>query len=156
MNNTGPVFHIDLLKNYQVIDRPGTFMVNVAYDVGKESLYSKDGYPRYLIPLRVIRASELPELIKILKKYGTISYYAINKYFLTGAIFDNEDIDINLLPVKGEKVVGTFAYVDDKLQCTHIKLIDRDELEYVNFSAIDDLYILAEKILYKERDDRRI
>jgi hypothetical protein len=146
----GPVFHIDLLKNYQVLDRPGTFIVNVAYDVTDNNLYLKDNYPRYLIPLRVVRSEELPNLIKFIKDVGgTVPFYTIKDYFLTGALFDNGDIDIDALPIKGEEVVATFDYVKGKLHCTHIKLIDRDKLMYINFSAIDELYALAEKFISK-------
>jgi len=147
-----PIFHLDLLKNYQVVDRPGTFIVSVAYDVTENSLYTKDDYPRYLIPLRVIRSSDLPKLVKFVKSHGVVPYRLVRHYFITGAIFENDGVDVNDLPTKGEKVVATFDYVDNVLRCTHIKLIDRDELEYVNFSAIDDLYALAEKLLFKEND----
>ncbi len=146
MNN--PVFHIDLLKHYQVLDRPGTFIVSVAYDITEENLYLKDEYPRYLVPLRVIRGDKLPQLIKLLKERNQ-SFYNIKHYFLTGAIFDNDEFDPILLPAKGEQIIATFDEVDNKLQCTHIKLIDRNDLLYVNFDAIDDLYALAKKFLSK-------
>lgn len=146
LNNA--IFNIELLKHYQVLDRPGTFIVSVAYDITKDSIYVGDNYPRYIIPLRVINSENLPELIKILKN-GSIPFYKIKKFFLAGALFDNDDIDISTLPTKGEKVVATFEVKDEKLLCTHIKLIDRDDLFYVNFSAIDDLYKLAEEYLSK-------
>jgi len=144
-----PIFNIGLLKHYQVLDRPGTFIVSVAYDVTEDSLYVGDGYPRYLIPLRVIRSEDLPELVRVLKD-GSVPFYKVKNSFLTGAIFSNDDIDIPTLPAKGEKVVATFEYKDEKLLCTHIKLIDRDDLLHVNFSAIDDLFALAEEFLSKK------
>jgi len=147
---SSPIFHTGLLKHYQVLERPGTYIVSVAYDVTEQSLYTEDAYPRYLIPLRVIRAEDIPELIQVLKDETYISFYAIKDKFLTGAIFSNDDIDTSLLPIKGEEVVATFEYKDDKLLCTHIKLIDRDDLMYVNLSAFDDLYQLAEKVITKE------
>jgi len=146
------VFHIELLKNYQVIDRPGTFLVSVAHDITENNLYLEDDHPRYLISLRVIRAEELPNLVKYLKREGTVPFIFVRKYFLTGAIFDNGDIAIEDLPIKGEKVLATFDYVKETLQCTHIKLIDRDDLKYVNLSAIDDLYSLVEIFLSKDND----
>jgi len=145
---SNPIFSIDLLKYYQVLDRPGTFIVSVSYDVTKDNLYVGDEYPRYLVPLRVIRSEDLPELIKILKN-GSVPFYKIKSLFLTGAIFDNGDIDISLLPIKGEKVIATFEFKDEKLLCKHIKLIDRDDLMYVNILAIDDLYSLAKEFLSK-------
>jgi hypothetical protein len=144
-----PIFNLGLLKHYQVLDRPGTFIVSVAYDVNKEDLYVKDDYPRYIIPLRVIRSEDLPMLVKILKD-GSVPFYTIRKLFVSGAIFENDDIDLTTLPIKGEKVAATFELKNDKLQCTHIKLIDRDDLMYVNFSAIDNLYSLAVEFLSKD------
>ena len=145
------IFHIDLLKHYQVLDREGTFIVSVAYDVTKDSLYVNDDYPRYLVPLRVIRAEDLPFLIKEIKN-SAVPFWQVKGYFLTGAIFDNGEVDNLELPTKGEKVVATFEMKDNKLLCTHIKLIDRDDLMYVNFSAIDDLYDLAAEYLSKKYD----
>lgn len=146
--NKSALFHIDLLKHYQVLDRPGTFIVSVAYDVTEDNLYVNDGYPRYLIPLRVVKSSDLPELIKTLKE-GSVPFRHVKHFFMMGAIFDNGDVDPVSLPTKGEKVVATFEIKDGKLLCTHIKLIDRDDLMYVNFSAINDLYELAEEFLSK-------
>jgi len=143
------IFHIDLLKNYQVLDRPGTFMTSVAYTVTTDNLYVKDDYPRFLIPLRVIRADDLPNLIKILKDNEIVTFNSIRHLFLTGAIFDNGDVNTSLLPIKGEQVLTTFENKNDTILCTHVELIDRESLTYVNFDAIDDLYSLAKNFLYK-------
>ena len=148
MNENNPHFNIKLLKHYQVLDRPGTFIVSVVYDITERNLYIGDNYPRYLIPLRVVKSEDLPNLIKILKE-GNVPFHKIKHLFLTGAIFDDDNIDIVTLPTKGEKVIATFEVKDDKLQCKHIKLIDRDDLLYVNFAAIDDLYNLADEFLSK-------
>ena len=141
------IFRLDLLKHYQVLDRPGTFMVTVAYNVTETNLYVGDDYPRYLIPLKVIVAENIPKLIKIVDTY-TVEFKHIKEFFLTGAIFENDGIDTSLLPIKGEKVLATFDYKNDKLVCTNIKLIDREDLTYVDFSAIDELYKLAEEFLF--------
>lgn len=141
-------FSKELLKHYQILDRPGTFIVITAYDITNDSLYLKDDYPRYLIPLRVVRAEDLPYLLKAVRD-GPVPFKKVKDYFVTGAIFDNGEIDVIDLPAKGEKVVATFENIDSRLQCTHIKLIDRDDLMYVNFSAIDDLYNLAEVFISK-------
>jgi len=143
------IFHIGLLKNYQVLDRPGTFMTSVAYTVTTDNLYVKDDYPRFLIPLRIIRGEDLPNLIKILKDNETVTFNSIKHLFLTGAIFDNGDINTSLLPIKGEQVLTTFENKNDTILCTHVELIDRENLAYVNFDAIDDLYSLAKNFLYK-------
>jgi len=145
------IFHIDLLKHYQVLDRPGTFKVSVAYNVTEDNLYVGDDYPRYLIPLRIIRSEDVPAVIKFLKDNKVVPFSSIKHFFLTAALFDNGgDVDTESLPIKGEQVVATFEDKNGKLLCTSIKLADREDLIYVNFEAIDDLYALAEDYLYNK------
>ncbi len=146
---TDAVFHKELLKHYQVVDKPGSFIVAVAQDITDQNLYTGDDYPRYLIPLRVIRSDDLIVLSKLLSK-GRVLFKNIKHLFLTGAVFDNDNIDVLLLPTKGEKVVATFEYKNNVLLCTHIKLIDRDELAYINFSAVSNLYSLAKEFYLKK------
>ena len=139
-------FHIDLLRNYQVLDRPGTFIVTVAADITPDSLYVKDSYPRYIVPLRVIRGDDLIKLVRILNDYKVVPFAAVRKYFMSGAIFE-EDVDESELPVKGEKVIATFENKDNKLLCTHLKLIDRKDLDFVNVDAMNEFYKSIEKFL---------
>jgi len=139
-------FHIDLLRNYQVLDRPGTFIVTVAADVTESSLYTKDDYPRYIVPLRVIRGDDLIKLVSILNEYKTVQFAPIRKYFMSGALFAN-DIAIEDLPAKGERVIATFEDKDNKLLCTHLKLIDRHSLDYVDVNALNEFYKTIEKFL---------
>lgn len=141
------LFHINLLKNYQIIDRAGTFIVSVAYDVTETNLFIRDEYPRYLIPLRVITATNLSILYNIMTTRDHIAFELVNNLFITGAIFDNDDLDTALLPIKGEEVVATFEYIKNKLLCTHIRLIDREELFYINPSRVDSFYKHVEKLL---------
>jgi len=141
------VFHKDLLRNYQVLDRPGTFIVTVAMDITEDNLYLKDDYPRYLIPLRVIRGDDLLKLVSILNGYSTIPFAVVSKYFLTGALFVDDGIDETDLPIKGERVIATFEDKDNKLLCTHLKLIDRIDLDYVNIDAMDEFYNSVKKFL---------
>lgn len=141
------LFHKKLLKNYQILERAGTFIVSVAYDITTANLYTDDEYPRYLIPLRVIPATNLSTLYNIMNDRSHIEFGLINNLFITGAIFDNDELDIALLPVKGEEVVATFEYIDDKLLCTHIKLIDRETLFYVDIAKVDIFYKHVERLL---------
>jgi hypothetical protein len=139
-------FHIDLLRNYQVLDRPGTFIVTVASDITEDSLYTKDDYPRYLVPLRVIRGDDLIKLVSILNEYKTVAFTAIRRYFMMGAIFA-DNIDEEDLPAKGEKIIATFEDKDNKLLCTHLKLIDRHNLDYVDVNALNEFYKTIEKFM---------
>jgi len=141
------VFHLDLLRNYQVLDRPGTFIVTVAADITEDNLYTKDSYPRYIVPLRVIRGDDLAKLVRILNEYKTVPFVAISKYFMSGAIFVDGEIIEEDLPIKGEKVIATFENKDNKLLCTHLKLIDRIDLDYVDIEAMNEFYQSVKKFL---------
>lgn len=135
------IFHSNLLTNYQVLDRPGTFIVTVAYDVTSANYYTRDGFPRYIVPLRVLTAENLIKVMNVLNDEPNVPFKEVKGYFLSGALFDNDGTyDTTTLPVKGEKVVATFDYVDGKLFCTHLKLIDREELFYVDLSKVDEFY----------------
>ena len=140
------IFHSDLLRNYQVLDRPGTFIVTVAADVTSISVYVKDDYPRYIIPLRVIRGDDLIKLVRILNEHKVVPFASIKRYFMSGAIFA-DDIEEEDLPVKGEKVIATFEYKDNKLLCTHLKLIDRVDLDFVDVDALDEFYNSVKKFI---------
>jgi len=141
------VFHSGLLKNYQVLDRPGTFIVAVSYDVTDANLYTKDEYPRYLIPLRVITGENLIKITRVLDEHSEVPFDIVNPLFMTGAIFDNGDLDTSTLPIKGERIVATFEKKDSELYCTHLKIIDREELFYVNLSKAVQFYRSVEKFL---------
>ena len=141
------IFHKDLLKSYQVLDRPGTFIVSVAYDVTDANLYTKDDYPRYLIPLRVITAEDLIKITGVLNEHAEVPFDMVKHLFMTGAIFDNGELDSSILLVKGERIVATFDYKDSKLYCTHLKIIDREELFYVNLSKVSRFYREVEGFL---------
>jgi len=142
------IFKLEHLKNYQILGRPGTFVVTVAYNVTYSSLYTEDDHPRFLIPLRVVRAEDLPKLVSVLNNKSVVPYKSIADFFLTGALFLNDNNYLESeLPAKGEKILATFDTIDDSstLYCTNVKLIDRQELNFVNLNAVDELYQLAEK-----------
>ena len=140
------MMHAALLSNYQVIDREGTFKVKVAADVKAEDIYVKDDYPRYIIPLRVIKAETLPKLVTLLKTHGKIPFSTIRHYFMTVSLFENDELDPADLPIKGEEVLVTFEYVDDNLLARNVSLLPREELDYVNIEAMDTMYELIKKL----------
>lgn len=141
------IFHRELLKNYQVLNRPGTFVVTVAYDVTDSNLYTKDEYPRYIVSLRVITGENLNKIIRVLDEHPEVPFSVVKDFFMSGAIFCNDELDSSTLPVKGERIVATFDEKDGKLLCTHLKMIDREELFYVNLSKALQFYRAVEKYL---------
>lgn len=127
------IFHKGLLKQYQIITKPGTHIVSVACNITKDNFYDNDAYPRYLIPLRVITPINLQKVLTFLEHMPKVPYGTVSSCFMTGALFINEDDYMTIeLPFKGEQVMATFDYVDDVLRCTQIELLPREELEYVN------------------------
>lgn len=136
------IFNLRLLKNYQVIDIPGTYTVTVSYTVTDKHLIL-DEYPRYLVPLKVITYKGLSELTDIIDDETIhIPFQQVSNLFMTGALWAN-DIDIENLPIKGEKVLASFNYVDNILRCVHIELLPRRELEYVN---LDNLLLFRKTV----------
>jgi hypothetical protein len=84
--------------------------------------------------------------VGLLKEHGKIPFAALKRFFMTAALFINDGIDPADLPVKGEEVIATFEYVDEKLLATHLSLIPREELDYLNVDAMDTMYELIKKL----------
>ena len=146
--NYDSVFHLDLLKRYQLLNKPGTYIVSVAYTVTDKN-YILDEYPRYLIPLRVITGEGIEKILDILDK-GTkrVPFTRVRDCFLTGALWDNDEIEYDL-PIKGEHVKATFDYVENRLLCTHLELLPREELDFINVDAVNDFKNNMLKLLSK-------
>jgi hypothetical protein len=137
-------FHIKLLSNYQLVTKPGTYYVSVAYTVREINLI-QDERPRYLVPLRAITTDGLTEIVEKLKdaKNGLIPFSEIRHVFLNGALWygEGDTYDESDLPIKAEKVLAHFDYVEldsgTKLLCTNIELLPREELEYIDPDQFD-------------------
>lgn len=129
------IFHLSLLRNYQIVSRPGVYVVTVAYTVTDQNLII-DEYPRYIVPLRVINSINLTHIVKMMKNETIVlPFNSVKKFFLSGALWARE-VDIEELPVKGEQVLATFDEKEEQLLCTNIELLPREELDYIN---IDNL-----------------
>ena len=129
------IFHLGLLRNYQIVSNPGVYMVTVAYTVTGNSLIL-DGHPRYIIPLRVVDSKNLVALLKMIKdETKVVPFVAVKSYFLSGVLWANV-VDIEELPVKGERVLAAFDERDGRLMCTNIELLPREELDYVNVDHV--------------------
>ena len=126
-----------LLQSYQVINKPGTHLVNVSSTV-TDNNYIGDDYPRYLIPLKVITNKNLFTIINLLQEHNQIAYKSVSNLFLTGAIFADKIADEYDLPIKGEKVIATFDYREEKLVCTQIELLPREVLDYINLNKLNN------------------
>jgi len=134
------IFHSKLLRNYQLVSKPGVYMVRVGYSVTDANIID-DEYPRILIPLRVITSEGLEKIISILDNTPTVSFDTVKSCFMTGAIF-LENIDLNNLPVKGDLILASFDCdeVASKLICNGLSQLPREELDYVNPDNLLDFH----------------
>lgn len=125
------IFHSKLLRNYQLVSKPGVYMVRVGYSVTEANII-EDEYPRLLVPLRVTTTEGLEKIISLLNDTPMVPFDDVKSYFLTGAIF-LENIDTSNLPVKGDLILASFDYDESsgKLVCNSLTQLPREELEYV-------------------------
>lgn len=151
-----PMFHLKLLSHYQLVTKPGTYYVSVAYSVNDKHLFCEDDYPRYIVPLRAITGDGLAGIMAALDEAadGLVPFTIIRHYFLSGAIFLKDDFDEETLPAKGEKLLATFDYVERengmKLLCTGIELLPREELDYVDIDQLDQFRLAIMNLITKE------
>ena len=151
------VFSVKLLSNYQLVTKPGTYYVSTAYTVTDKNLIL-DAHPRYLIPIRAITSEGLSELIELLNKSetNTVLFSEIRHIFLSGALWSGEDdqYEEKDLPIKGEKLLATFDYVTINerrmLLCTHIELLPREELDYVDVENLDQFRLTINNLITKD------
>lgn len=124
------IFHKDLLNNYQIVNKPGVYLVRVAYTVTMKN-FIDDDYPRLLVPLRVVTPENLSKIVDLLDASPVIPYSFIGKLFETGAIFERDVVE-DALPIKGDQVLASFKYLDDgRLVCDHIEQLPREELAFI-------------------------
>jgi hypothetical protein len=150
-----PTFHAKLLSHYQYVSKPGTYYVSTAYTVNDNHLFMGDEHPRYIVPLRAITGDGLAFIIQALKEEasGEVPFSIIRHCFLSGAIFLKDDFDEKTLPVKGEKLLATFDYVEreegNRLLCTSIELLPREELDYVDIEQFDQFRLAITNLITK-------
>jgi hypothetical protein len=147
-------FHLKLLCNYQLVTKPGTYYVTTAFTVTNANLIA-DEHPRYIVPFRALTALQLQELLEIVKPETRVPFSELHGLFLSGALWagENDLLDEKDLPIKGEKVLATFEYVErpegTKLLCTHVELLPREELDYVDVDKFDEFRQILNTLINK-------
>lgn len=116
------------LRNYQVIEEPGTYVVKVAHSIKPDYLYGEGSNARYIINLRVATTEGFEECLKLMGNYEIVEFKRVRNCFMSGALWENDLDDITRLPAKGEEVIAVFDYIDDRLLCTSLTLIPREKL----------------------------
>jgi hypothetical protein len=142
------IFKLEHLKNYQIVEKPGSALVRVSSDV---KCLIEGNHPRYLVNLSVIRKDDLD---KIVKRVGnkTVNFDYVKDLFITGSIFKDNIKNSIELPIKGEKVIVTFNNVNGILRCTHISTIPRDNLKMVDLERLN----LTQELFAEVMSDRNL
>jgi hypothetical protein len=81
-----------------------------------------------------------------------VPFSRVAQYFATGAIFENDLISTDHLPIKGEVVLATFDEDEEegKLLCTRIELLPRVELPYLNLNELSKFRKLLSTLMDKK------
>jgi hypothetical protein len=138
-----PIFKLEHLNGFSIIEEPGSAIVRVASD---RPTLIQDSHPRYLINLRVISKENLAKIQARMGNREEVSYRFIRDLLLTGSIFEHRVKNPIELPTKGEQVIITFDYVDDDLKCTHVSLIPRKKLKQVDIEKLNKSQELFEEL----------
>jgi len=136
-------FEYSHLKNYSIVSKPCVAEVRCRRTVKEEYLYTGDGAHRWFVDLYVITDKNLISVEKILQEKRLNYYNSISPYLMTGVIWEDAIYDFIDLPIKKEKVIAVFDYVDEILRCVQINMIPKIKL---------DMYIPSEAML-KETED---
>lgn len=113
--------HIDM---FAIIDEPCTLRIRNNTSLKWDGMYTGDGHNRWIVNLKAITAENLA-LLKAVSSEGTLHYYDVTSYFMTGALWETQVQTANELPIKGEEVGCVFDYVDGVLRCTNLSIIPR-------------------------------
>lgn len=132
---SGAILKKEHLRNYKVINKPGTFMVKVANTVKPEYLYEDGSKSRFIVNLRCATLDGFEECLQLMGTNETVPFERVNKCFMSGALWESDIEDITVLPIKGEEVIATFDYVDEILRCTALTLVPRKELQDFDLNA---------------------
>ena len=117
------VFKMRDLDSYAIIDKPCTVLVKNNSRPTMDSIYTGDGYPRWILNLKAISSTSLAVLRKLADYRYT--YNDIGHLLMTGSLWESQINHVYELPSKGEQMICVFDYVDEILRCTNITLIPR-------------------------------
>lgn len=141
-----PVFKKEHLSLYQVLVKPGTYIVKVSNTVRPSYLIEDGSKSRFIVNLRIATRENLMACLNELGKNEVIEFSKVKQFFTSGTIWYNQLDDIEYLPTKGEAVIATF---NEKLQCESITLIPRKELTNFDLDAFNVTQNMYSKLLKK-------
>jgi len=141
-----PIFKKEHLQLYQVLSKPGTYIVKVANTIKPSYLIEDGSKSRFIANLRVATKENLIACLKELGNNEAVEFSKVKQFFTSGTIWFNQLDDLEELPTKGEAVIATF---NDKLQCESITLVPRKELTNFDLNAFNVTQNMYAKLLDK-------
>jgi len=141
-----PVFKKEHLSLYQVLVKPGTYIVKVANTIRPSYLIEDGSKSRFIVNLRIATKENLIACLDELGKNDAIEFSKVRQFFTSGTIWFNQLDDLEELPTKGEAVIATF---NEKLQCESITLIPRKELNNFDLNAFNVTQNMFAKLIEK-------
>ena len=109
------LFQKDWLKQYSIIDGPGTYAVQVTSEpqLYNPAEYGEEGNPRYIVNVKAILESDLKEMASILKGKEYVRADAISSLLMNGNIWVNEGAS-PVIPHRGQMVEITVGHVENR------------------------------------------
>lgn len=144
---TEAIFNKDHLNHYSIVRKPGTYVVKCSNTVRPEYIIEDGSKSRYIVNLRAATIESLEECLNILGTRQICSFHDVRDLFLSGTIWENDIDDLKRLPVKGEKVIVTFDYVDDIMRGISLSLIPREDLNTFDLNAYSQSRKLFKNLL---------
>jgi hypothetical protein len=118
------MFEMSHLDKYAVISEPGFLLIKNNSKLNYDDMYTADGHNRWIMNLKAVTVESLGYL-KLMRKLGPLYYSTAGKFLMTGALWENQVLKEEDLPIKGEEVGCIFNYVKGVLRCTNITVIPR-------------------------------
>lgn len=147
------IFELSHLDGYAIVEEPCTILVKNNSRLDFNRLYIEDDNPRWLLNLKAVTRVNLDLLRELAKEPETLRYSDIGHLLCTGALWRDQVIAQEFLPVKGEDMIVVFGFIDKQLRATSITPIPRVSPKYYN-SSLDYLEQIEEfRNLFKNLKD---
>lgn len=146
-----PIFKKRELKNFAIVEEPGTFMVK-SYGA---HLFEDGDKSRYLLNLRAATIEGLEECLEVLGQRSECPYseFKDRKCFITGVLWADHVTDPIQIPTRGETVIATFDYNEEgELWCVSVTLVPRKNLRTFNPDAYNTTRQLFNDIINKQNE----
>ena len=137
------LFRKDWLKDYIVIDEPGTYEVvtTSAPNFYDPEMYGEEGNPRYIVNVKAVTPANLSKLAEVLTGQEFVKISQTNGLFMNGNVWINEDGEAPVLPGKRELIKVNVNFVTNRageevLGITDITVLPTKKGKKINMNAL--------------------